>query len=82
MKAPQGQRQGGPQEWASWQAEDPPAGGYVFGPTRRADIEGAHDTGRLKQENWEMRKMMVMAEEAARKAEIEKDLLGYEKLDV
>ena len=42
----------------------------------------ANEIGRLKQENREMKKRVVMAEEAARKAEIEKEHRGYEKLDV
>ena len=42
----------------------------------------ANEIGRHKQENREMKKTVVMAEEAARKAEIEKERRGYEKLDV
>ena len=42
----------------------------------------ADEIGRLKQENREMKKRVVMAEEAARKAEIEKERRGYEKLNV
>ena len=42
----------------------------------------ADEIDRLKQENREMRKRVVMAEEAAQKAEIEKERRGYEKLDV
>ena len=42
----------------------------------------ADEIGRLKQENWEVKKWVVMAEEAARKAEIEKERRGYEKLEV
>ena len=42
----------------------------------------ADEIGRLKQENREMKKRVVMAEEAARKAEIEKAQRGYEQLDV
>ena len=42
----------------------------------------ADEIGRLKQENREMKKRVVMAEEAARKAEIVKERRGYEKLDV
>ena len=40
------------------------------------------EIGRLKQENREMKKRVVMAEEAARKAEIEKERRGCERLDV
>ena len=42
----------------------------------------ADEIGRLKQENREMKKRVVMAEEAARKAEIKKERHRYEKLDV
>ena len=42
----------------------------------------ADEIGRLKQENREMKKRVVRAEEAARKAEIEKECRGYEKLDI
>ena len=42
----------------------------------------ADEIGRLKQENGEVKKRVVMAEETARKAEIEKEQRGYEKLDV
>ena len=42
----------------------------------------ADEIGLLKKENGEMKKRVVMAEEAAWKAEIEKERLGYEKLDV
>ena len=42
----------------------------------------ADEIGCLKQENQEMKKRVVMAEEAARKAEIEKEQRGYRKLDV
>ena len=42
----------------------------------------ADEIGRLKQETKELKKRVVMAEEAARKAEIEKERRGYEKLDV
>ena len=42
----------------------------------------ADEIGRLKQENREMKKRVVMVEEAAWKAEIEKERCGYEKLDV
>ena len=42
----------------------------------------ANEIGRLKQESREMKKRVVIAEEAARKAEIEKERRGYEKLDV
>ena len=42
----------------------------------------ADEIGRLKQENREMKKRVVMAEEAARKAEIEKERGEYEKLNV
>ena len=42
----------------------------------------ADEIGRLKQENREMKKRVVMAEEAARKAEIEKKRPGYERLDI
>ena len=42
----------------------------------------ADEIGCLKQENREMKKRMVMAEEAARKAEIKKERRGYETLDV
>ena len=36
----------------------------------------------LKKENRELKRRVVMAEDAARKAEIEKEGWGYEKLDV
>ena len=42
----------------------------------------ADEIGRLKQENREMKKRVVMAEEAALKAEIVKERRGYVKLDV
>ena len=42
----------------------------------------ADEIGRLMQENREMKKRVVMAEEAAREAEIEKARRGYEKLDI
>ena len=42
----------------------------------------ADEIGSLKQENREMKKGVVMAEVVARKAEIEKERQGYEKLDV
>ena len=42
----------------------------------------ADEIGRLKQENCEMQKRVVMAEEAARKAEIVKERRGYKKLDI
>ena len=42
----------------------------------------ADEIGRLKQENREMKKRAVMAEEDARNAEKEKERRGYEKLDV
>ena len=45
-------------------------------------LSKADEIGRLKQENREMKKRVVMAEEAARKAEIEKERRGYERLDV
>ena len=40
------------------------------------------DIGLLKKENRELKRRVVMAEDAARKAEIEKERRGYEKLDV
>ena len=42
----------------------------------------AGEIGRLKQQNREMKKRVVMAEEAARKSQIEKERRRYEKLDV
>ena len=42
----------------------------------------ADEIGRLKEENRELKKRVVMAEEAARKEEIEKEQRGYKKLDV
>ena len=42
----------------------------------------ADEIGRLKQESRELKKRVVLAEEAARKAEVEKERRGYEKLDV
>ena len=42
----------------------------------------ADEIGRLKQENREIKKRVVMAEEAAGKAEMEKARRGYEKLHV
>ena len=42
----------------------------------------ADEIGLLKKENRELRRRVVMAEDAARKAEIEKERRGYEKLDV
>ena len=42
----------------------------------------ADEIGSLRQEKREMKKRVVVAEEAARKAEIEKERRGYEKLDV
>ena len=42
----------------------------------------ADEIGLLKKENRKLKKRVVMAEEAARKAEIEKERRGYEKLDV
>ena len=42
----------------------------------------ADEIGRLRQEIREMKKRVVMAEEAARKTESEKERRGYEKLDV
>ena len=42
----------------------------------------ADEIGHLKQENRELKKRVVMAEDTARKAEIEKKRQGYEKLDV
>src|ERR1700761_2148719 len=42
----------------------------------------ADEIGRLKQETRELKKRVVMAAEAARKAEIEKERRGYEKLEV
>ena len=42
----------------------------------------ADEIGRLKQENREMKKRVVMAEEAAGRAEIQKERRGYEKLEV
>ena len=45
-------------------------------------LRTADEIDRLKQENREMKKRVVMAEEAAQKAEIVKERRGYEKLDV
>ena len=42
----------------------------------------ADEIGRLKQENRELKKRVVMAEEAARRAEIEKEKGRYERLDL
>ena len=42
----------------------------------------ADEIGLLKKENRELKRRVVMAEDAARKAEIEKESRGYEKLDV
>ena len=42
----------------------------------------ADEIGLLKKENRELKRRVVMAEDAARKAEIEKERRGYEKLDV
>ena len=42
----------------------------------------ADEIGRLKQENREMKKRVVMAEEAARRADIVQERHRYEKLDV
>ena len=42
----------------------------------------ADEIGRLKQETRELKKRVVMAEEAARKAEIEKEKGRYERLDL
>ena len=42
----------------------------------------ADEIGLLKKENRELKRRVVMAEEAARKAEIEMERRGYEKLDV
>ena len=42
----------------------------------------ADEIGLLKKENRELKRRVVMAEDAARKAEIEKKRRGYEKLDV
>ena len=38
--------------------------------------------GQRKQEGWELKKRVMMAEEAARKAEIEKEKERYERLDL
>ena len=45
-------------------------------------LKMADEIGRLKQESRELKKRVVMAEDAARKAEIEKERRGYEKLEV
>ena len=42
----------------------------------------ADEIGLLKKENRELKRRVVMAEDAARKAEIEKERRGYGKLDV
>ena len=42
----------------------------------------ADEIGLLKKENRELKRRVVMAEDAARKAEIEKERQGYEKLEV
>ena len=42
----------------------------------------ADEIGLLKKENRELKRTVVMAEDAARKAEIEQEGRGYEKLDV
>ena len=42
----------------------------------------ADEIGLLKKKNRELKRRVVMAEDAARKAEIEKEGRGYEKLDV
>ena len=42
----------------------------------------ADEIGLLKKENRELKRRVVMAEDAARKAEIEKERRGYKKLDV
>ena len=42
----------------------------------------ADEIGRLKQETRELKKRVVMAEEAARKAEIEKEKGRYERMDL
>ena len=42
----------------------------------------ADEIGLLKKENRELKRRVVMAEDAARKAEIEKERRGYEKRDV
>ena len=42
----------------------------------------ADKIGLLKKKNRELKRRVVMAEDAARKAEIEKERRGYEKLDV
>ena len=42
----------------------------------------ADEIGHLKQESRHLKKRVVMAEEAARKAEIKNERQGYEKLDV
>ena len=42
----------------------------------------AHEIGHLKRENQEMKKRVVMVEEAGRKVEIKKERHSYEKLDI
>ena len=42
----------------------------------------ADEIGLLMKENRQLKRRVVMAEDAARKAEIEKERQGYEKLDV
>ena len=42
----------------------------------------ADEIGLLKKENQELKRRVVMAEDTARKAEVEKELRGYVKLDV
>ena len=59
----------------------PEVGTFVV-PRQEEMLRMADEIGSLKQENREMKERVVMAEEAARKAEIEKERRGYEKLDV
>ena len=42
----------------------------------------ADEIGLLKKKNRELKRRVVMAEDAARKVEIEKECRGYKKLDV
>ena len=44
-------------------------------------VRMADEIGLLKKENRELKRRVAMAEDAARKAEIEKERRGYEKLD-
>ena len=51
-------------------------------PLQEEMLRMADEIGLLEKENPELKKRVVMAEDAARKAEIEKERRGYEKLDV